>query len=335
MPKPAAKSKSKTTTNRTGIAKKPSVEIPTANGPRRLPLPKRVWYNPQTWWRNLPAPERNPLPKATTLTKASTQLLVKEWKLFGGIALIYGLLTILLVRGLSSGNLGSYKSSLNGIFSGVGGKAESTLVSFSYLVLTSGGGNGTNAGVYQTLLLIIISLAIIWVLRQTLAGHSVRIRDSFYRGMYPIIPFFLVLLVIGLQLLPAAIGSYLYSTVVSGGIANDIIEKLLFGVLFGSLVVWSLRMITGSLFALYIVTLPDMTPIKALRSAKQLVYKRRLLIWRKLILLPVVLLVVAALLEVPLILTWTALASWVFFGFSMVSIAFLHTYMYKLYRELL
>ena len=89
--------------------------------------------------------------------------------------------------------------------------------------------------------------------------------------MYPLIPFILVLLVCCLQLLPLIIGSSLYSLVVSNGIAVQPIEKFVWALLFASLALLSLYMITSSLFALYISTLPDMTPMKALRSARELV----------------------------------------------------------------
>ncbi len=122
---------------------------------------------------------------------------------------------------------------------------------------------------------------------------------------------------------------------VSNGIAKDVIEKLCFGVGSAALVLWSLRMITSSIFALYIVTLPDMTPLQALRSGRQLVYKRRLVIWRKLIMLPIALVVVAAIIELPLILFITPAAYWVFFIYSTIVIVFFHGYLYTLYRKLL
>ena len=56
------------------------------------------------------------------------------------------------------------------------------------------------------------------------------------------------------------------------------------------------------MFALYIVTLPDMTPMKALRSARELVRYRRWTVLRKVLFLPLMLLVVAAIIMVPIII---------------------------------
>jgi hypothetical protein len=142
-------------------------------------------------------------------------------------------------------------------------------------------------------------------------------------------------MLLGLQLVPLAIGGGLYSAVIGNGIAVHLWEKAFWLLLFIGLGFWSLRMITASIFAIYVITLPDMTPLRAYRSAKQLVYGRRLLLWRKLIFLPVVLLVLAAAIELPLIFFLTPVAVWIFFGLSMVALPVVHGYLYNLYRAML
>ena len=67
----------------------------------------------------------------------------------------------------------------------------------------------------------------------------------------------------------------------------------------------SLYMICSSLFALYIVTLPNVTPMKALRSARQLVLHRRFLVLRKILFMPLALLVLGAIIMIPLIIFLT------------------------------
>lgn len=305
--------------------------------PRRLKVPKRIWYKPRTWRYSLPIPTgRRPLPKARILFWRTLNQLWQHKKLFGGIVVIYGILNIILVGGVSGNvNLTTLKHALDSSLSGANGQLVSSLTTFFYLLSTSGSSNSAASGVYQTILLIVCSLAFIWALRQVVAKNIVRVRDSFYLGMYPFVPFLLVLLLIGVQLLPLVIGGSLYSMVIGNGIAVHWWEKGIWALLFFGLGMWSLRMITGSVFALYIVTLPEMTPLKAVRSAKQLVYGRRLLIWRKLIFLPVVLLLLAVAIELPLILFLTGVATWMFFGLSMAALAVVHGYLYNLYRELL
>jgi hypothetical protein len=303
---------------------------------RQLYLPKRRWYNPLSWRFAPPVPAYKPLPKARHLFAVSLRQVWSHKKLFGGIVAIYGLFDILLVRGLSgSGDLGTLKTAIDSVAHGVGGMVISSVASFSYLLATSGSASNQGSIVYQYVLLLLCSLAFIWALRQTLAGHKVRIRDSFYQGMYPLIPFILIFLIIGLQLLPLIGGGALYGLSLSTGVAVNFWERALFLAIFLGLAYWSLRMITATVFAVYIVTLPDMTPFRAVRSAKKLVYGRRLLIWRKLIFLPVVLLLLAAVIEIPLILLLTSVASWAFFLVSMAALPIAHAYLYNLYRELL
>ena len=94
-------------------------------------------------------------------------------------------------------------------------------------------------------------------------------------------------------------------------------------------------MICSSLFALYIVTLPNVTPMKALRSARQLVLHRRFLVLRKILFMPLALLVLGAIIMIPLIIFLTFAAEWIFFLLSMFVLTVVHAYMYTLYRELL
>ncbi len=273
---------------------------------------------------------------AFRLLGRSLVLLKKHWWLFFAITLVFGILNLVLVRGLAGGtDLSKIKSTLNQAFSGSGGKFATGITLFVYLLSSSGNSSSASAGVYQTLLLIIVSLATIWALRQVYSEAKVRMRDAFYNGIYPFVQFILVLLVIGLQLLPLLIGALLYSTVISNGIAVNAIEKILWFLLLVVLALASLYMICSSIFALYIVTLPDMTPMKALRSARALVSHRRWLVMRKVLFLPLALLVLAAIIMFPLILFATPLAGWLFFVLSMFGLVAVHSYMYALYRELL
>lgn len=276
------------------------------------------------------------LPNAWRLTASACGTLWRHRKLFIGITLVYGLLNLVLVRGLASTtDVGSLKHSLDQAFKGDFGSFASSLGVFAVLVGSAGNGSSQTAGAYQLFLFLITSLAVIWALRQVLADKPLRVRDAYYRGMYPLVPFILVLVIIGLQLLPLLIGSTLYSVVISNGIAVTVLEKLLCAAIFIGLALVSLYLLSSSIFALYIVTLPDMAPFKALRSARDLVRGRRWTVLRKLLFLPVMLLVAAAVIMVPIIILLTPVAQWVFFVLTMFGLVAIHAYLYTLYRELL
>lgn len=276
------------------------------------------------------------LPTVLQLTKLAALTLWGHKKLFISITVIYGLLNIVLVQGLASGtDVGSLKTQLAQVFSGHFGSIASSLTIFVVLLGSASKGSSNSAGAYQSILLLMVSLAMIWALRQVLSGKHPRIRDAYYKGMTPLVPFGLVLLVIGLQLLPLLIGASLYATVTNNGIAVHIIEKLVWLLLFGTLAGWSLYMISASIFALYIVTLPDMTPLKALRSARELVRHRRWTVLRKMLFLPLVLLLVTVVIMVPIIILITPIVQGVFFVLTIFALLAAHSYSYTLYRELL
>jgi hypothetical protein len=259
-----------------------------------------------------------------------------NWQTFLFLSLIYAFLYLILVRGLSGGiNLTAIKSSLNhtkGASSlSVGLSLLSDLVGNS----SSGQSSGVNSGVYQTILLIIVSLAIIWALRQVYNKTKIRVRDAFYKGMYPVIQFTLVLLVIAIEFIPLLIGAALYSQVITNGIAVGVPEKIIWAIIFILLALVSLYLSTSTLFALYIVTLPDMTPFKAMRSARALVRQRRFLVLRKILFLPVIVILGVVIVMLPIIILLTPIASWIFLIIAISLLVFFHSYIYALYRELI
>lgn len=297
-------------------------------GPRRL---KRPASKTMRLRRRIHHPVK--LPSAWWLTKHTVRTLWQHKKLFLGITAVYAILNLIFVQGFSNmSNLSALKTSLHSAF---GGNAVTSGLTLFGVLISSSGSNTGSAGGYQLFLLLMASLAAIWALREVLAGSRIRVRDAYYRGMYPLVPFMLVLAVMCLQLIPLAIGAAVYNVVITNGIAVYTIEKLLWALLFGLLALLSLYMISSSVFALYIVTLPDMTPRRALRSARELVRNRRWTVLRKVLVLPVILLIVATAIMVPIILVLTPIAQWVFYVLTMFAVVVIHAYLYGLYRELL
>jgi len=281
-------------------------------------------------------PKNQKITGSFRLFSHSLKVLKQNWRLFLVLTAVYGVLSIILVRGLGGGlDLTSLKENLKNGVAGQYSQLAAGTILFSYLIGSSGSSASPNAGTYQTFLVILMSLVVIWALRQVLAGKKIRARDAFYKGTYPLVQFILVLLVICIQLLPLLIGAWIYSAVISNGLASSGSTKLLWLIIFLILMMTSLFMISSSIFAAYIVTLPDMTPIKALRSARALVRNRRWLVLRKVLFLPLVIFVIGAIIMIPLILVLTPLAEWLFFALSMFSLVVVHSYMYNLYRELL
>lgn len=274
------------------------------------------------------------LPGSFKLLRRSLGHLRRHWRLFGGIVLIYLLLTVVLVKGLGVGanNIPELKSILQELGSGGLGTGLSL---FGLLVSNLGSASTEVAGAYQSLLLVIVSLVLIWAMRQTYADNPIRVRDAYYKGLYPLVPFILILLVLLLEFMPLAVANFLYGAIFSGGLAVTAAEQVVWAAGIFLLVLLTLYLITSSVFGLYIVTLPDMTPLKALRSARGLVRHRRWTVLRKILFLPLAMLVIAAIIMIPIILWLTPLTEWIFFVLSMAGLAVAQSYLYSLYRELL
>lgn len=314
------------------VATKPAKSGVTVKAPRKIKKPKYQSFRLQ----KRIAPQGTKLPSAFALMRQSLMTLRQNWKVFGMIVVLYAVVNFVVVKGFSAGiNVSDVKETLSTMFDGRAGSLLSGLSLFVYMIGTSGTDSTGTAGAYQFTWMIVVSLAIIWGLRQAHANKRFTVRDAFYGGMYPFIPFILVLLVVALQFLPAILGGILYTSIVSGGIAATAIESLLWGLIFAILIVVSLYMLTAAIFALYIVCLPDMRPMKALRSARELVVTRRWTVVRKLAFLPLFLLIAGAIIVVPFIIFAAPVASWVFFIVSMLSLAVLHSYLYTVYRSLL
>lgn len=276
------------------------------------------------------------LPSEFKLLSRTFKQLVDHWQLLGGILVVYALIDLVLVGGnTDSTSLPVAKSGLANFLHGHVNNFTSGFTLFSFLVNSGNTSNNDAASAYELVLLLIVSVVYIWALRQIYANNKVRIRDAFYVGTYPIIPFILILLVMGVQLLPLAIGASIYTNLLNGGYLigtpSHIIAILIF-LLFAS---WTVYMLCSSIIALYIVTLPDMTPWKALMAARDLVRFRRWIVLRKLLFLILTVAVGGVILLVPVALFATPGAMLLFLLLTALTVGVIHSYIYELYREML
>jgi hypothetical protein len=280
--------------------------------------------------------KRPALPGAYALLKLTFQLIFHNKKLFFGIVFINVFLGFIFVQSFgSSTNFADLKAQVENLLGDSADRFGTSLAIFNYAIGSLASSTSEIAGTYQIFLTLLSSVAVIWAIREVSAGEEVTARDAFYRGLYPLAGFILVLFAIGLQMLPLMLGNLLYGTVFGNGLAVTAPEKVLWLLLFGLLALFSLYMLLSSVFALYIVTLPDMTPLKALRSARQLVLHRRTSVFLRIIVLPIALVTLAALIMVPIILFASGLAQIVFSIITMLGLVFVHGYLYSLYRALL
>lgn len=300
---------------------------------------------PASRTRRLDYKQKKKVIKKSVKISGSFRLFGRAWRhmwrykrLFGGILIIYAILYLLLVKGLATNfQLAETRQTIEDAVGGGLGNLEMASALFGALLGTAGATASESAGVYQVVLFIIVSMTIIWSLRQTFSERveAPKIRQAFYKGPSQIVPYILVLLVIMLQLIPALIGITIYGIVVSNGIAINVLEQIVWLIVLLACLGLSVFWISASVFASYIVSLPDMAPMQALRSARSLVRFRRWQIIRKVLFLPLIIGLIMLLIFMPLVLLAPPIAEVLFMIFVLVLLLFGHSYFYLLYREMM
>lgn len=229
-----------------------------------------------------------PLPGYWAMTLYVVGILRRNKKLFGLLALTYAILTSALV-GIASQDVYSQVSDTFRQFSGTLFDDQWSVVTQTTMLLGAALGgslSGTLTDVqwmYECILLLMVWLTTIWLLRAVLAGRAPKLRDGIYHSGAPIVPTFLVGLVLFLQLIPAAIAALGLYAALPSGILDSGVAAMLLSIAGLLLVVLSLYWITGTLVALVVVTLPGMYPFEALRTAAEIVSGRRIRILLRLL----------------------------------------------------
>lgn len=277
----------------------------------------------------------SPLPSGLAILKESLSILRTNWRFFGGILLVYVGINILLVRSFNTSiDLPGLKKNL--IDSGqVSGGFNTGFALYGFLLGSASTTGEGIAGAYQTVLLLLTSLATVFGLRNIFANKTVTVKEAYYNSGTQFVPVLLVLGVFLIQLIPFFIGATIYNTALDSGAVASIIEQTVFAIIYFGMALVSLYLVSSTAIALYIVALPSIMPKQALASAKKLIKDRRMSIMRKLIFLPFVLILVISTVMLPVLIWAVSIAQYVYFVTGMLATVVVHAYMYTLYRRLL
>lgn len=320
------------TSKKTKAKPKTSATSTSAGGrTRRVRVPRRV---PLRLRKQLKV-AKPPLPSAWVLVQQTAAILRRNKKFFILYSLLYGVLSLLFVQSAGSGfSIIQTKELVGDSF---GGALPTSLALYGGLISNSAQLNNQVAALYQFIIILVFSLAAIYALRHMYGSEArrVHVKEALYRGMTPLVPLLLVVCVLVLELLPLSIGSSLYVAVSNGGLAVGNVEQAIWLSLLLVSAGITIYLWVTSVMALFIVTLPDMTPMQALRASRELARFRRWSILRKLIYMPLVLLLLLGLVVVPLIAWLPVLAQPIFFGLSALILPIVLTYLYNLYRSML
>jgi hypothetical protein len=293
------------------------------------------------------------IPGYWSFTAFVAKTLWSNRNIFGLLGVVYATLTILLVGMASQDSYLSISNTLNSTNNGVLDNFWGQVGKAGLLFVTSVSGDLSGSltetqQIYTALIALMTWLSSVWLLRNILAGHKVKLRDGLYGSGSPILPTFMISLLLLVQLLPVVIALIGYSAAVSTGLlAGGGIESMLFWIAAGLLGVMSIYFMTSTIFALIIVTIPGMYPFQAIKTAGDLVIGRRLRILMRLIWMTILASVAWIVVMIPMILLdmwvkslWVAI-SWlpvipvILLTLSSLTIIWVSAYVYLLYRRII
>jgi hypothetical protein len=317
------------------MTKKTSQERTAERGYRRKRLPK---YQSFRLSRRIKPENIRVLPSFRSLVGDTLSFLRIHWVMMLTFTAVYGLVYFVLVKAASGFELDVAKLNQDAriIFDGNWSGLLSFFTVYSSLVSSIGVTKDDLTNFVQALLTIVSSLAFIWMIRKLHSkDKEVTVRQAFYMGMQPLVPFILVICIFVLELIPASIGLFVLSTAQTAGIIASQAELQSVSLVAGLLIVLSLYLLTGSIFALYIVTLPGTYPVVAVRSSLNLLRVHRWQVVWRLLAFVLLVLVLGFVLTIPAIVWLPKYAEVWFFILGCSSFGVLHTYTYKLYRSMI
>lgn len=290
------------------------------------------------------------LPGYLAFTHQVNSTLWRYRKIFLPLAIIYGLLSATLVGIGSQETYSTLVDTLQKtgaeVFEGNWGQLGQAGLLFASIATSGLTGTPSEAQqIYGTLLVLLVWLTTVWLLRNLLAGHKVRMRDGLYSAGAPIVPLFLIGLLLAVQLLPLALAVIGYSAASASGLLEGGVEAMLFWIAAGLLAVLSLYWVISTFFATIIVTLPGMYPMRALRTAGDMVVGRRVRILLRLLWMFLVMALAWALVLIPFILLdaglknlwpaieWLPIIPVVLLLLGIASVVWSSAYIYLLYRK--
>lgn len=302
------------------------------------------------WTRSRDYARSLKLPGYLVFTNYVRKTLWTHRKTFILLALVYAVLTVLMIGIASQDTYATIKDTLDvtggNLF--VGGLGEISKASLLFLSAITGGISQSLTDVqqvYAVVITLLTWLTSIWLLRNILAGHKVKVRDGLYSAGSPIIAMFMVALLFVVQLLPFALALVAYGAASMSGLLSGGVEAMLFWIADGLLCLLSLYWVTSTIFALVIVTLPGMYPYQAIKAAGDLVIGRRLRILLRLLWMTLVTVIAWAVVMIPVILfddwiksvwsniSWLPIVPVMLLALVALTIIWISSYVFLLYRK--
>ncbi len=291
------------------------------------------------------------LPGNISFTGEVTKTLWKYKKIFLWLIVIYVLLYALLVGVQSQETYTTLTDTLKDtgseVFSGNWGAVGQAGLLFLTVASSGVSSEATEAQqIFSVLIFLLVWLTTVWLLRNLLAGHKVKLRDGLYNSGSPLFSMMVITLFIAIQLIPIAVAVIGYNAATTSGlIAAGGAGAMLFWLGAALLTVLSLYWITSSLFAMIIVTLPGMYPYQAIKTAGDIMLGRRIKMLLRWLWMALIIALAWAIIMIPIILldmglkslwpaiTWLPIVPVVALITAAGSTVWVSAYVYLLYRK--
>ena len=177
--------------------------------------------------------------------------------------------------------------------------------------------------------------------------RQVRLRDAIYNSGGPIIPTFLVFLILAMQLVPASIATIVYSAALQTQFLSGGVELMGATIAFALVIILTLYWIVPTFFAVVMVTIPGTYPLRALSISGDIVVSRRLRLIYRILWMIITVLLLWAVIMIPIIIfdawiktvwsaiTWLPIVPFFILLMSTFSLVFVSVYVFLLYRKVL
>lgn len=310
---------------------------------KELPTKLKFWFVRKKAVRKIPgAPrsfrleKRKKLPKVENTTKMiadSFRFLVEHWKTFTIILFFYIASYFVLAYATPNIDLPSLIKEAKEAGSQPGNFDKLKVMTGALFTYRSGATDFARWA--QFFLAIIFSLVFIYAIRNLHKGVKLRARDALYDGTGSLIPFFLNISLIAIQLIPLTAVAVIYNIGTSRELFVGNIEKFTAG---GTLVgagLLTLYFIPTALVSLYAITLPGVYPMKTMQAVRIMVSQRRLEVVRNLLVFIIFIFLSYILLLLLLVTYLPRFANLSLDLFFLIALPLIHVMMYKLYLNLL
>ena len=283
---------------------------------------------------------------------ATFKMIFKNWKLFLPFLVLMVVASIALVGIMNEETYQKFQEAIEQTSAQTGAKeignfAKAGLVLFSVIAT----GIFTNASseaavIFGIIMFLVIWLVTIFIVRYRLAKREIKLRDALFNAMTPLISSFVIFVVAVVQCIPIILLVIALSAAVQTNFLATPFYALLFLAFAILMIITSAYLLSSSLIALVAVSAPGLYPIRALKTASELMMGRRIRFVLRLIALIIVIGLMWFIVMMPLILfdfgmknfAWTSQIPFIpicLLVMTYFTMIYVSVYLYLYYRWLL